>query len=74
MSGRPALASSPEPPWRLDEVLTDLATFFDNCHGPVADAVNNYFDDLATANWIPILLAHHARALTLALATTETPQ
>lgn len=51
----------------LVTVLTDLAGFFDNCHGPAADAVNDHFDDPAAADWIPILLDGHAQVLTAAL-------
>ena len=47
----------------LTGVLTDLAGFCDNCHGPAADAadaVNDHFDDLAAAGWIPIVPTDHA--------------
>lgn len=58
----------------LASVLTDLAGFFDNCHGPAADAVNDHFDDLAAADWIPIVLDEHARVLVTALeAAAEQP-
>ncbi|MBW8804146.1 MAG: hypothetical protein JF587_09865 [Catenulisporales bacterium] len=45
-------------------ILTDLAGFFEDCP---ADAVNAHFDDLAAADWIPIVLNDHAQVLTTAL-------
>ena len=61
----------------LISILTELADFFDNCHGQTADDVGDHFDDLAAPDWIPIALEEHAqalsRALTAANATGEIP-
>jgi hypothetical protein len=51
----------------LAGVLSDLAGFFDGCSGPVADAMNDHFNDLAAADWLPIVLDEHARVLKAAL-------
>lgn len=55
----------------LISILTDLAAFFDNCHGQAADDVSDHFDDLAAPDWIPIALEDHAQALSGALTAAD---
>lgn len=57
--------------WALVSALTDLAAFFDDCHRPVADTVNDHFDDLAAADWVPIVPADYAQALTATLSAAR---
>lgn len=55
----------------LISILTDLADFFEGCHGQTADDVGDHFDDLAAPDWIPIALEDHAQALAAALTDTN---
>ena len=57
----------------LISILTDLAEFIERCQDQTADDVGEHFDDLAAADWVPIMLEQHAQALTEALSSAIAP-